>query len=60
MRKAILKYKILRIRIKISYYSFMKNQTVGELMISQILSSYNILNGYPEEYSDPKIRNDFE
>lgn len=38
----------------------MKNQTVGELMISQILSSYNILNGYPEEYSDPKIRNDFE
>ena len=38
----------------------MKNQTVGELIISQILQTYNLLNGFPKEYSDPIIREEFE
>ena len=60
MRKTILKYKIMRIRIKISYYAFMKNQTVAELIMNQIISTYNTLNGYPFEFLDKKIREEFE
>ena len=38
----------------------MKNQTVSELIMNQIISTYNILNGYPYEFLDKKIREEFE
>ena len=38
----------------------MKNQTVAELIINQIVSTYNILNGYPFEFLDKKTREEFE
>ena len=53
MRKAVLKYKIMRVRIKMSYYAFMQHKTIEELIFGQILASYNQLNGYPVEFIDP-------
>lgn len=48
MRKAIMKYKIIRIRIKISYYAFAKNMTVKELFISKLIESYQFFYKIPQ------------
>lgn len=37
------KYKIMRLRGKISYHAFCKNQTIPELIMNQVLKSYNDL-----------------
>jgi hypothetical protein len=40
-RQTMFKYKMMRIRSKIGYQSFKKRKTISELLISQILRSYN-------------------
>lgn len=37
------KYKIMRMRSKISYHAFCENQTIPELIMTQILKTYNDL-----------------
>ena len=43
MMKTMLKYKIIRMRNKISYHAFIKNMTVLELYVSKIYESYKDL-----------------
>ena len=43
MRKTCLKYQILKIRSKLSYICFEKRCTLTELLLKQILTSYNEL-----------------
>ena len=37
-----MKYKILRVRAKISYEAFIKKQTLSEMFMSKILDSWNL------------------
>lgn len=39
-RKAVLKYRILIIRSKISYEAFIKKMTIPELLLNQITKTY--------------------
>ena len=41
--KTMLKYKIIRMRNKISYHAFIKNMTVLELYVNKIYESYKDL-----------------
>ena len=41
--ESIKKFKLLRIRMKISFSAFEKNMTINELFYRTILSSYNNL-----------------
>ena len=43
MLKTMLKYKVIRVRNKISYHAFMKNMTILELYVSKIYESYKDL-----------------
>ena len=52
MRKAVLKYKIMRIRIKISYSAFYENKTIVELIVTSILNSYMMMNDLPLELDE--------
>lgn len=38
-----MKYKIMRIRAKISFLAFTKSMTVAELILSQVLKSFTLL-----------------
>jgi hypothetical protein len=40
MRKVALKYTIIKIRYKLSYTAFEKQETIGELFMRRILKSY--------------------
>lgn len=42
-RQTMFKYKMMRIRSKIGYSSFKRRKTVSELLVNQILRSYNKL-----------------
>ena len=37
------KYNLMKIRNKISFIAFQKNKAIGELLIEQILKSFNTL-----------------
>lgn len=52
MRKTLLKYKIIRIRIKISYLAFIKVKTILSLFLQSMIDSYSNLNGMPEIFND--------
>ena len=45
MVQTILKVKILRIRMKISYHAFMRNITIFELFLKQITTTHKAFNG---------------
>ena len=59
MRKTLLKFKIIRVRIKISYLAFIKTQTILALFLQRIIDSYEILNGLPEIFKDNKVIEEF-
>ena len=74
MRKTLLKYKIIKLRSKISYISFINSCTITELFLKQIISSYYGLlytkqikeENYTEEYyrivdgfKDSNLKNSF-
>jgi hypothetical protein len=40
-KKVFLKYKVMIIRAKISFMAFKEGRTINELIISQIIKSYN-------------------
>ena len=40
MMKAMLRYTILKIRAKISYHAFLRNQTILQLILQQILLTH--------------------
>lgn len=42
MHKTLLKYKILRIRAKISYEAFISRQTISEMFMTRILDTFNL------------------
>lgn len=42
-RTTCMKYKIMRIRAKLSFLAFQKNQTIFELLLTQILKSYVLM-----------------
>ena len=46
--KMLLLYKIMRIRMKISYYAWRNRQTAKELILRQVMDSY--LKFYPKPY----------
>ena len=48
----MLKYKILRIRSKISYYAFYQRYTISQLFLDQILKSDKQFNGQPAIFND--------
>jgi hypothetical protein len=52
MRKTLLKFKIIRIRIKISYQAFIKTNTILATFLQSIIESYTLLNGQPAIFSD--------
>ena len=37
------KYNLMKVRNKISFIAFQKNKAIGELLIDQILKTYNTL-----------------
>ena len=41
MRSTLLKYKLLRIRCKISFEAFVQSKTISELIITKIRDTYN-------------------
>ena len=41
--KVMFKYNLIKIRNKISFMAFKKNKAIGELIIEQILKTYNTL-----------------
>ena len=43
LRSTCFKYKLMRIRCKISYTAFICNKTIPELLMSQILNTYDDL-----------------
>ena len=43
INRVALNYKIMRIKQKLGYSSFLKNQTWTELWLRQILKSYHVL-----------------
>ena len=43
LRSTCFKYKLMRIRCKISYQAFITNKTIPELIMSQILNTYDDL-----------------
>lgn len=43
MRKIFCKYQILRVRMKISYHALMRNYTITEIFLRQIISSFRYL-----------------
>ena len=55
MTKTAMKYKILRVRAKLSYEAFIKKQTLAEMFISKILDTWNLFKEYgllnPEKIS---------
>jgi hypothetical protein len=52
MCKTALKYKILRVRCKISYEAFIRKMTITEFITTQILRTYETLteNGILEDF----------
>jgi hypothetical protein len=42
MSKTALKYKILRVRAKVSYEAFINKMTIAEIFLNQILKSFNL------------------
>ena len=48
-RTTLIKYKIMRIRAKISFIALQKNKTVFELILEQIMKSYVTLAKLKEE-----------
>lgn len=55
LKKVCLKYTILRVRHKISYCAFLKKKTIPELLIEQILSTYQHLQKSNVIYMDKKF-----
>lgn len=49
-RKAVLKYRILIIRAKISYEAFVKKMTIPELLLNQITKTHQLFNESHFEY----------
>lgn len=47
MKQTLLKYKIMRIRAKISFAALKKRMTIKELILTQILDTYHQLRGDP-------------
>ena len=43
IKKTCFNYKLMRFRSKISFTAFIKNKTIPELLIGQILNTYNDL-----------------
>ena len=56
MKEVYLKYSILKIRQKISFFAFNKRETVIEFMINKILKAYRTLvrNGEIEALFSPE------
>jgi hypothetical protein len=59
MRKTLMKYKVLRIRTKISYHAFMNIQTILHCFVNRILDSYDLLNGQPLIFKDDALMREF-
>ena len=55
-RKAVLKYRILIIRAKISFEAFRQQMTIPELFLTQITSSYAVFREAHTEYPLPLIQ----
>ena len=59
MKKAMLKYTILKIRSKISFYAFYSRNTIVQLFIGQMLKTDKCLNGQPDIFEDQEILKEF-
>ena len=55
MRKTLMKFKIIRIRIKVSYLAFIKIKTILSLFLQSLIDSYEQLNGQPEIFKDNQV-----
>jgi len=48
MQRTMLRYQIMRIRSKISYYAFQARESIVEKILKQIVKTYSFFYGEPE------------